>query len=28
LDHNDVLAKHKTFRDFLQTSCLEEIKPK
>jgi hypothetical protein len=25
LDHNDVLDKHHTFRDFLQTSCLAEI---
>ena len=24
LGHNDVVAKHKTFREFLRTSCLEE----
>ena len=23
LPHNDVLEKHRTFRDFLTTSCLE-----
>jgi hypothetical protein len=28
LPHNDVVAKHKTFREFLETSCLEEIKTK
>jgi len=28
LEHNDVVAKHKTFREFLQTSCLDDIKPK
>ena len=27
LPHNDVVAKHKTFREFLETSCLERIKP-
>jgi hypothetical protein len=25
LDHNDVVAKHQTFRDFLKTSCLQKI---
>ena len=27
LPHNDVLAKHKTFREFLNTSCLERMEP-
>jgi len=26
LEHNDVLDKHRTFRDFLKTSCLGEIR--
>ena len=28
LEHNDVVAKHLTFRDFLKTSCLPEIEKK